>query len=156
RGSGMAREIVGAVAEASHVIARQVDAALVEVDRQILPEVRQLQRRADVVGTRLPLGIAIAEQRQHQVPDRIGGMYAIVEEVVERREAGKPYVHAKRGEEAAKRLDRYGELTHGLGERNEDRMPRLIGVAGVELALPVVERGERARGGRFFVGEVGG
>jgi hypothetical protein len=120
----MAGEIFRGVSEAGHVLARQVDAAFAEIDGEVLPEVRELERGADVVGARLALGVGVAEEVQHEVADRVRGVHAVVHELVERREAGEAHVHAERGEQPLKRLDRDRERPHGVGERDEDRDDR--------------------------------
>ena len=48
------------------------------------------------------------------------------------------------------------KLAHGVGERDEDRMVRRPGVAGLELALPGIETGERAGRIGLLVGEIVG
>ena len=61
---------------------RNVDAALFQIARHILPEIRELQRRARRVGKLLALGVAIAAQIQHQAADRIRRIAAIIEHVI--------------------------------------------------------------------------
>ena len=54
-------QILDAHAEARHVLARQIDAPLLEIDRDVLPEVRELQAAAHLVGETLAPEVAIAE-----------------------------------------------------------------------------------------------
>src|SRR5207249_3967497 len=72
---------------AREILLRQVDAAAVEVARHVLPEVGQLERRADVVGAALARGVAMAEEREHEPPDGIGRAAAVAEQVGEGGEA---------------------------------------------------------------------
>src|SRR5690242_17844549 len=51
----------GRKSEALHVATRQIDAAVGEIDRDILPEIGELQSAADEIGESLPLGIAITK-----------------------------------------------------------------------------------------------
>ena len=77
------RQVVVAVAEAAAVLLRQVDAADVEVAGHVLPEVGQLQRRADAIGQSRPLRVERLAQIQHQPADRVGGVAAVVEQLLE-------------------------------------------------------------------------
>ena len=63
-------------------IERNIDAALLEIARNILPEIRKLQRRAGVIGKPLPLFIAVIAKIQHQPANRICRVDAIVEQIV--------------------------------------------------------------------------
>src|SRR5581483_520104 len=74
-------------AEARHVRARQIDASLGKIDRDILPEVGELQAAADEIGKLLALRVPIAEEIQDQAAHRIGGVPSIVEQGGHRREA---------------------------------------------------------------------
>jgi hypothetical protein len=67
------------------------------------------------------------------------------------------HIAAKRVQEAAKRIDRKLEAFHGVGQRDEQRIDRASGEAGVELLLPCRQMGETL-GRRPFalVGEVVG
>ena len=63
-------------------IERQVDAVLEQVHGHVLPEVGELQGGAGGVGEALPLGVGIAAEIEHQPPHRVGGVAAVVEDVV--------------------------------------------------------------------------
>jgi hypothetical protein len=63
----MAAQVLLADAEALHLVLRQVDAVLgFVVDAHVLPEVDDLQRRADVIGAFQVLGRILLEQDQQQ------------------------------------------------------------------------------------------
>ena len=59
-------------AEEVQVLGGDVDAIAGGVAGDVLPEVRELQRRRHLVGVAHQLGIAVAEQRQQQAPDGLG------------------------------------------------------------------------------------
>src|ERR1700740_3392671 len=52
-------------------------AALIEVARNVLPEIRELERRASEIGKPLAFGIPIAAKVENEAPHRIGGVEAI-------------------------------------------------------------------------------
>ena len=65
-------EISGRDGELAQISTRKIDAVLFEIDRDILPEIRELKSAANQIGKPLPLLIAICKQVQHQAPDWIG------------------------------------------------------------------------------------
>ncbi len=119
------RNVVFAHAVLRKVLQRKVDAPLAVVDGDVLPEIRQLQGSAGVVGELLALGVAIAAQVQHQMSYGIGGILAIAEHVGERRIAGRRLVLTKSGKQIGEFVLRNVQLAHGLPQSDEDRMPRL-------------------------------
>src|SRR5581483_2790710 len=60
----------------------KVDASLGVIDADILPEIRQLQRRAGEIGKLLPLCVTIAADIQDQVADGVGGVLAVPQQVL--------------------------------------------------------------------------
>ena len=68
------------------ILLRHVDASLRRIDRQVLPEVGELQPAADLVGELLPPRVAVAEQVEDQVSDGVGRAPAVV---TQRREGRK-------------------------------------------------------------------
>ena len=64
-------------------IERKIDAIFLQIHRDVLPEIGELQRGAGGVREALALGIAIAAQIQHQTADGIRRVAAIAEHVVE-------------------------------------------------------------------------
>jgi len=82
-------ERVPATREAIEVLCRDVHAAPIEVAGHVLPEVRQLEGGADVVGARLPLGIAVPEESEHDTPDRVRRAATVLENVREGREGAR-------------------------------------------------------------------
>jgi len=76
---GVARgDLVFGDAEPRHVLLRKVNAVLAEVDFHILPEVDELQRRADRVRASVVAIVVFAVEVQHQAPDGVGRAAAIV------------------------------------------------------------------------------
>ena len=71
-------------AEAAQVFERKINSSFGKVRAHVLPEVRQLQRGASVIGKLLALGIAVSAEIQHQVADRIRRIPAIAQQIVER------------------------------------------------------------------------
>src|SRR5216683_925765 len=82
-----------------------VDASLVEVARDVLPKIGELQGRAGVVREPLALRVAVATQIQNEPPDRVGGIAAIADHVVPGAVAIDGLVLAERNEQVAERLD---------------------------------------------------
>ena len=58
------------------------------IDGDILPEVRQLQGRAGVIGKLLALPSRISAQIQHQMSHRIGRIAAVAQQIVESLDSG--------------------------------------------------------------------
>ena len=144
-------EVLGRDAEFAQVLAREVDAILFQIDRNILPEIRELKSAAHEIGKMLTLRIAIAEQIQHQAADRIRRIARVGrEDLVERIEAAEIHVGAKRHQEIGERLARDVVAADRVGQRDEHRMARRARVAEVQLALPLVELAEVV----LLVGEV--
>ena len=79
---------------------------LAEIDADILPEIDQLQRRADRVGLRQVLIAGGTVQVQHQPAYRIGRSAAVFHDLGEVCIAGLGDVLGKRIEEIEKRLQR--------------------------------------------------
>src|SRR5438309_4423993 len=59
-----------------------VHAVLLKVDRDILPEVRKLQRCARIVRKALPLGVGVAAKIQDESADRICRITAVSQQII--------------------------------------------------------------------------
>ena len=68
------------------ILLRHVDAPLGRIDGHVLPEIRQLQTAANLIRKLLALRVAMAEQVENQVSDRIGRTAAVVAQRREGRE----------------------------------------------------------------------
>src|SRR5579875_204548 len=62
RSGGSCAQLFDRIAKAGHIAARQIYSALAEIDRDILPEIGQLQTAADAVGQLLAARVAKTEQ----------------------------------------------------------------------------------------------
>ena len=67
-------------AEMREIGLRQIDAILRPVDGDVLPEIDQLQRRANAVGTTQIIVTGTPDEMQHQPSDRVGRTAAVVEQ----------------------------------------------------------------------------
>ena len=119
-----------------HCVTRNVDAPPREVLTNVLPEVRQLQCAARLIGKRESFRIAIAACIQHQSPDRVGGITAIRQNTLHRCIPRDRLILPEGGQQIIEWLFR--NITHAdrLSQRNEDRVSRLASIAGIELLLP--------------------
>src|SRR5207248_489847 len=78
----LARAIELHDAEPAPVLGGQVDPPELEVARNVLEEIHELEPRADVVARGDEPGIAVApEQAENEPPDGVGGVDAVVLEV---------------------------------------------------------------------------
>src|SRR5277367_6554643 len=88
RGVDFARtQLIGGVAESRDILARQIDPPFTQVNRDILPEVGQLQSGADVIRELLALRVAEAEKVEHQTPNRVGRITRVADQVFDSLEA---------------------------------------------------------------------
>ena len=135
-------------------VERNVDAALFEVPRNVLPEICQLQRRASGVRKLLPVLITIAAKIKHQAADGICRIDAVADHGVPRRVTPDGLILTECFEKIGERLlgDIFGH--DRFAQRNEYRVRRTTVVAGVQLCFPPVEQFQRAPGIRYFVPEI--
>src|SRR5260370_20887491 len=66
-------------AEAAQIFERKINSSFGKVRAYVLPEVRELQCGAGVVGKQLALGIAVSAEVQYQMADRIRRISAVAE-----------------------------------------------------------------------------
>ena len=109
--------------ETAQVFERKINSSFGKVRAHVLPEVRELQGGAGVVGKLLALGIAISAEVQHQVADRIRRIAAVAQQIVEGFVAGDRLILPERGQQIREFMLRNFELAHGLGERDKYGMP---------------------------------
>src|SRR4029077_9786479 len=121
-----------------------------QIDREILPEIRELQAAADQVRQLPARGVTIAKEIEHQTADRIGGEACVPQKIIDRVEALKIYIAAKRTQQVGERLARNREAARGVGKRDHHGMARRSGVGKVKFALPFV----KLREALFLVREV--
>ena len=138
----------------SHRILWNVNASPSEVLTNILPEVRQLQRAASVIGEREPFRIAVAARIEHQLSNRVGGVAAIAQKVIHRCISSDRLILAKSSQQIVEWL--LGNIADAdrLPQGNKDRVLRLTSIAGIELLLPHIEQSQRLRLAWYFVAKV--
>jgi hypothetical protein len=130
--------------ETIEVFERDVDAvALGEVGAHVLPEVRQLEGGAHVIGARRALVVTMAEETEHDAADRVGGAPAVLEDVGE---GGEPAARAggvapERRQEVAERLERQVVAGDRVAEGQEHRVARggRVDRGALESPLELVE-----------------
>src|SRR5690348_1580180 len=135
---------------------RDVDAALLEVAADVLPEVRELQRGASGVGERLTLGVAVAEEIEHEAADRIRGVAAISDDIVPGFVAMNGLVLTKSAKQIAERLDRNFELARGRGKGHQNRMGGRAAEGALDFLVPGIEKLGGAPGVGDFVAKIVG
>ena len=81
RGVADGANFVFGYTEAAKVFEWKIDTAFAVVSADVLPEVRELQSRAGVVGKLLTFWVAVSAQIQDQVSDWIRRVSAIGEQV---------------------------------------------------------------------------
>src|SRR5205085_6319137 len=130
--------------------------AFVIVGADVLPEIRELQRGAGEIGKLLALRITISAEIEHEMADRIGGVAAVSEQVVEGFVARDGLVLAEGGEQIGELMPRNVEFADGAGEGNKNGMARVAVVAGVEFGFPLIEQLQGGCGTSSFIAEIVG
>ena len=127
--------------EVPAVVGRQVDPPEREVARHVLEEVDQLEPGADVVGGGHELRLVCQlQQTEHEPPDGVGRMHAVVLQVCPRLVLGDALIHPVRLDQAQKRLPRQVEFADGRPQLLHHRPGGLTRVAGLHLPLELVEQ----------------
>ena len=108
--------------------------------RDVLPEIRQLQRRAGRVRERLPLRVAIAAQVQHQPSHRVGRIPAVSEHILVGAVAHYGLVLHERPDQVGEWLLRQLVPRRGLLQRHEHRMRRPALVHPLQLPAPPLQQ----------------
>ena len=91
---------------------------------------------------RSKFGIAIAAKVENEVTDRIRGVVAVGQEVVESFEARDSLILAEGAEQVREFVFWNVEFAHGFGEGNKYRMSSNAFVAGVEFEFPLIQKFE--------------
>lgn len=113
-----------------------VDPSLSKIDGDVLPEVGKLKGSADRVRVLEKRGIRITDDVKDNPADRIGGMAAVVEEVVEGPVPGGGDVHFKGGQKILKIGERDVEASDRLAERDKNRVGLFPFCQVNEMRLP--------------------
>ena len=119
---------------------RNIDAPLFKVACDVLPEIRQLQRRARRIGKPLPLRIAVAAQIKDEAAHRVRRIAAVSEDVVPGGVTVNGLVLAKRDEQIGKRLDGNVERGNGFAQRDKNGVRRFSCVAIAQFLVPLVQQ----------------
>src|SRR5436190_8769396 len=117
-----ARQIFNGQLEPGKVLYGDVDAVLVEVYRHVLPVIRQLKRRTDIVGPSMALIISIAEEQKYQSTDRIGRPPTIVEQLIETLVSAHRHVLRESRDQVFKKRGRQIEFLDRASKSHKDRM----------------------------------
>src|ERR1700704_2693418 len=105
-----------------HLVLRQINAAFGEVDLHVLPEIDELQRRADCVRAR-EIGFRRSfEKVQQKAPYGVGGAAAVIEQVAEIRIALLGDILGKGADEVAEERGRQGMPAHDARYVGEERL----------------------------------
>src|SRR5208283_1034215 len=120
----------------------------------VLPEIRQLQRSAGVVGKLLAPGIVITAQVKDKMSDGIRRITAVSEDIVEAFETRDGLILPERDQQIGELVLGDFEFPHRLGQRHKNRMPRTPFVAGLEFHLPFVEKSKRCARVSHFVSQI--
>ena len=134
-------------AVALQVFGRQVVAATHDVEADVLPEVDQLQGRADSIALRLRRCVADAIQMKQQPADRVGAAPAIVKQFpaacIARAVAAADHVLFKSRQQVPQRPLRQHEVADRAAQWNENAGPTAAvgpaGEAGIEIGAEVGE-----------------
>ncbi len=110
-------------AEAAQVFEGKINSSFGKIRAHVLPEVRELQRGAGVIGKLLALGIAVSADIKHKVAHRIRRIPAIAQQIVERFVAADTLILPESGQQIREFMFRNFKLAHGFGERDKYGMP---------------------------------
>ena len=116
--------------EPAKVLLGEIDATACAVFGDVLPVLGQLERGADLIRQRDPLGRRDADRREHQAPDRVGRQRAVGPQVVERLIAAGSLIEAVGFDEPPQRL--FGEPARVAGADEGNDCGQLRAVAGQE------------------------
>ena len=148
--------IFGGKTMAREEIERNVDSVFLEIARDVLPEIRELQRGASGVGKCLALGVAVAAQIEHEAANRIRGIAAVTEHVVPGGVARDGLILAKRCKQIGEGLDgNFAGANRGC-KRDENGMSGFARIAAAQHDFPILERGESLRVIGNLVGQIVG
>jgi hypothetical protein len=127
-------------AETASVHDRQVDATELEISGDVLQEIDELQSGADVVARSNELRVVIEPQEaENEPPDRIGRVPAVLTEIVPAAVFGDSLIHSVGFDQTKERLAGELELLDRRLEHFHHGPRRPTGVAGLDLALELVE-----------------
>ena len=103
-------------------LAGHIQTAGLPVATEILPEVGQLQRRAERVRRAIERVVAMAGDAQHEASDGIGRSTAVVEHVRPRSVPIRHGILTERADEIVEELERQVERSNRMRDRREDQV----------------------------------
>lgn len=122
---------------AGQQILRQVDAALLNIDTNVLPEVGELQTGAGVVTEKEESIVAITAEFKHEAAHGVGGVDAIIEDLRPIAVAGSRLVVLKGFDQADEVLK--GKVAAGDGAAKRDKNGVLVAIVGEKQGSPPSE-----------------
>ncbi len=119
-------EVLHARAFGFDVVERDIEAAVLPVAIEILPEIRQLQRRAERVGRAIEPWVVVPGNPKHQPADRIGRSAAVVEHALPRVVAMRRDILTKRAEQIVE--ERHWKIAgaDGRAQREKHTVVRMV------------------------------
>ena len=127
------------IAKSTHIFKGEIHAVFPPIYPNILPEVRQLQRRTYVVRKRQRSLPCIVKDEKDKASDGVCGAPAVSQKVSERVVAVLCDIHPERCQQIRKELLRDARPVDGLGESDEYRMSCVPCIALLELTAPIIE-----------------
>src|ERR1019366_4910104 len=95
---------------------------LFQIDADVLPEIRQLQSGANVIGEEMQLLLPLAVQQQDEPADRVRAAAAIIEHFGKIRVAAFDHVLLESREQVGEEAERQIEFADRLMQRDENKM----------------------------------
>ena len=137
------REIADLGLARADIIQRHIEAIALPVAPDILPEVRQLQRRAERIGRFIQATIGVPRDSQHEASHRVRGSAAVIEHAVPGLVAVRRDILTKRAEQILEQADRKiaGANRGAHGEKHLIRRIALRNLdTRVQPIVPIVQQ----------------
>ncbi len=148
-GCSQAGKVLNVCVTRVDVLERHVQSSQPPVAADVLPEVRQLQRRAQRVGGPVELLIVVARNPQHETAHRVCRSPAVVEHVVPRLVPVRRDILTKRAEQILEELHRKVARANRLSNREKYLIGRIAGFGlytRVQPVLPIVQQPQALNG----------
>jgi hypothetical protein len=130
---------------------------------EVLPEIRELQGRAQRIRRSIERVVLVSGDAEHEAPDRVRGSAAVVEDVGPRVVSGRHGILTERAEQIVTQRDRQIERPDRMGQRDNNHILMSLwrgvhpfaGDRRMQPSLPRVEARPALRGGRrSLVGDI--
>ena len=116
------------------LVARHVEPAGPPVPAEVLPEIRELQRRAQRVRRSVERVVAIAADAQHEPSHRIRRAAAVVEHVGPRSVARRHGILTERAQQIVEQRQRKVERANRVTERERNQLVAIRGPAIIDVS----------------------